>query len=310
MSEGARKKIRSPSFPFISLMEAVARARRLYEAERWHPVRPEVAVAHWGYSPTSSGGHQTLAALRAYGLIQDDEGMVRLSDRALRLLRDPGDTPERTELLRQAALAPPLHSRLWERYGADLPSDKDLRSWLVLELRFNEGSVEDFLRSYKETMVFAGLSPAHLPRTGESYVYDVALSFAGEDRHVAQALAEALRKKGISVFYDQNAKATLWGKNLYSFLSDLYQYRARFCVIFLSKHYATKQWTNHELQAAQSRALQEKREYILPVRLDNTEISGILPTIGYLSWPPEDAESTTTVLLEKILKDRSSSNRI
>jgi hypothetical protein len=151
------KKIRSPSFPFISLMEAVARARGLYDAERWHSVRPEVAVSHWGYSPTSSGGRQTLAALRAYGLLQDDEGMVRLSDRALRLLRDPGDTPERAELLRQAALAPPLHSRLWERYGADLPSNKSLWSWLVLELRFNEGSVEDFLRSYKETMAFAGL---------------------------------------------------------------------------------------------------------------------------------------------------------
>jgi hypothetical protein len=156
----ARKKIRSPSFPFIGLMEAVARARGFYDAEKAHSVRPEVALAHWGYGPNSSGGRQTLAALRAYGLLQDDQGMVRLSDRALRLLRDAGDSPERAELLRQAALAPPLHARMWERYGADLPLDKSLRPWLVLELRFNEGSVEDFLRSYKETVSFAGLAPA------------------------------------------------------------------------------------------------------------------------------------------------------
>ncbi len=151
------KRVRSPSFPFISLPEAVHRARELYDAERRNLVHPDVAVAHWGYARSSSGGKQTIAALRAYGLLEDIRGELRLTDRAQHILvREPGST-ERKDLLRHAALAPPLFSKLWERYGADLPSDKSLRSWLVLELKFNENAVEDLLRSYRETLTYAGL---------------------------------------------------------------------------------------------------------------------------------------------------------
>lgn len=151
-----RKKVRSPSFPAIDLGDAVERARALYEAERRNAARPEIVVTHWGYSPKSSGGLQTIAALRAYGLLEG-EGTARLTDRAMRLVLDDPGSPERTRMVREAALAPPVHARLWERYGADLPSDKNLRSFLILELGFNEGSVDLCLRNYRETLSFAGL---------------------------------------------------------------------------------------------------------------------------------------------------------
>ena len=76
------QKVRSPSFPFISLPGAVHRARELYTAERRNLVSVDVAVAHWGYSPKSSGGKQTIAALRAYGLLEEVRGELRLTDRA------------------------------------------------------------------------------------------------------------------------------------------------------------------------------------------------------------------------------------
>ncbi len=102
------------------------------------------------------------------------------------------------------------------------------------------------------------------------------------------------------VFYDKYEKNALWGKDLYCYLSDLYQNRAHYCVMFLSKNYANKLWTNHERKAAQARAFGENEEYILPVRLDNTEIPGILPTIGYLRWPPEDEESISSAIVSKL----------
>jgi hypothetical protein len=180
-------KIRSPSFPFISLPEAVHRARELYEAERRNLVHPDVAVACWGYSPRSSGGKQTIAALRAYGLLEDVRSDLRLTDRAQHILvREPG-TAGRSDLLRQAALSPPVFAKLWERYGADLPSDKSLRSYLVLELKFNENAVADLLRSYRETLLFAELlsggdreSPPPPPGPGRTVVasrQDLTLSF-------------------------------------------------------------------------------------------------------------------------------------
>lgn len=51
----------------------------------------------------------------------------------------------------------------------------------------------------------------------------------------------------------------------------------------VSSNYAKKVWTNHELRAAQVRALEEgEQEYILQIRLDDTEIPGLLPTIKYI----------------------------
>ena len=140
--------------------------------------------------------------------------------------------------------------------------------------------------------------------------YDVALSFAGEDRHYAERLAELLRAEEYSVFYDEYEWAKLWGKDLYVHLSSVYKDQANYCVMFLSKHYAQKMWTNHERQSAQARAFEENREYILPVRLDDTEIPGILPTVGYLDLRSMTIERVYQVLVEKLSTATSQTPRI
>jgi hypothetical protein len=136
----------------------------------------------------------------------------------------------------------------------------------------------------------------------QHYDYDVALSFAGEDRTYAEAVADILRYRGVKVFYDKFEEAPLWGKNLYDHLTDLYQHKARYCVMFLSKHYAAKAWTNLERQAAQAHSLFQQQEYILAVRLDDTEIPGILPTVSYLHWPPAIAQTLADAIMTKLAK--------
>jgi len=133
--------------------------------------------------------------------------------------------------------------------------------------------------------------------------YDVAISFAGEDRRHARSLADELVRRGVSVFYDEFERPRLWGRDLYTYLVDIYQNRACFCVAFLSKHYAKKLWASHERKAAQARAFQEQGEYLLPIRLDGTEIPGMLPTTGYLTWPPYDAVSTARLLIDKLRRE-------
>ena len=130
--------------------------------------------------------------------------------------------------------------------------------------------------------------------------YDVALSFAGEDRHYAEKLAELLDAGGYSVFYDEFERAQLWGKNLYTYFSSIYKDQARYCVIFLSKYYARKLWANHELQSAQARAFEDSQEYILPIRLDDTEISGILTTVGYLDLDSMTIDEVYQALVKKL----------
>jgi TIR domain len=118
-------------------------------------------------------------------------------------------------------------------------------------------------------------------RVGD-FVYDVALSFAGEQRGYVQKVAAALRRRGIRPFYDDYEKAILWGKDLYEHLDWIYQKAARYCVLFASEAYANKVWTTHERRSAQARALQSNQEYVLPVRFDDTEIPGMRPTIMYI----------------------------
>lgn len=112
--------------------------------------------------------------------------------------------------------------------------------------------------------------------------YDIALSYAKEDRVYVDAVAEKLSEIGVRCFYDFYEQANLWGKDLYQHLFSVYSEQARYTIIFISKHYAQKVWTNHELKSAQSRAIKQNAEYILPVRFDNTELPGLSQNTAYI----------------------------
>ncbi|GEJ58844.1 toll/interleukin-1 receptor domain-containing protein [Anaeromyxobacter diazotrophicus] len=134
----------------------------------------------------------------------------------------------------------------------------------------------------------------------DTFEFDVALSFAGEDRHYVEKVARDLRTMGFKVFYDKYEQITLWGKDLYVHLSEIYSRRARYSVLFISRHYARKVWTNHERRAAQSRAFSESSETILPARFDATEIPGLLPTVGYVSLQNLPALELARMIRDKI----------
>ncbi|PGT77455.1 hypothetical protein COD15_01635 [Priestia megaterium] len=130
--------------------------------------------------------------------------------------------------------------------------------------------------------------------------YDIAISFAGEDRETAEEIAEKLTKLGIRVFYDNFERANLWGKDLYTHLSDVYGEKAKYCLMIVSKSYAKKHWTNLERQAAQAKAFREQHEYILPLRLDDTKISGLLPTTGYIDIRDTNISEIVNLIIQKI----------
>jgi hypothetical protein len=142
------------------------------------------------------------------------------------------------------------------------------------------------------------------------FEFDVALSFAGENREYVGSIANQLRARGIRVFYDEYEQATLWGKDLYEHLDDVYQRAARYCVLFVSEHYARKVWTTHERKSAQARALREKEEYILPVRLDDTEIPGLRPTIGYIDTRFTTPDELVDLILRKVQRPLSEAGSI
>ena len=130
--------------------------------------------------------------------------------------------------------------------------------------------------------------------------YDVVLSFAGEDRKYVQTVAKHLRSKGVKVFYDTFEQARLWGKDLAEHFDSVYQRAGQYCVMFISKHYAEKMWTTHERRSALARAVRQQREYILPVRFDDTELEGIRHTTAYISASHKTPAHLSKLLLEKL----------
>ena len=133
--------------------------------------------------------------------------------------------------------------------------------------------------------------------------FDVALSFAGEDRQTAESLADGLREFGVRVFYDRYEQTALWGKDLYQHLQSVYRDKAKYCLIFVSQSYAKKVWTKHKQRQAQARAIAEEREYILPLRLDDTDLPGLNATVGYIDLRTNELAAVQDLLLRKLFGD-------
>lgn len=133
--------------------------------------------------------------------------------------------------------------------------------------------------------------------------YDVALSFAGENRVYVGKVAEYLKNNDIKVFYDEFEQIDLWGKDLGQHLHTIYSRDSKYCIPFISKEYKEKIWTRHEFKSALERALQEKKEYILPARFDNTEIEGLMSTIGYMDLTQYSPEDFGQMIIKKIKQD-------
>lgn len=132
------------------------------------------------------------------------------------------------------------------------------------------------------------------------YKYDVALSFAGEDREYVEDVALQLKGYGVKVFYDKFEEENLWGKNLYYYLREVYTENAKFTIMFISKSYKEKLWTNHERESMQERAFESASEYILPVRFDDTKIPGLQSTTGYIGLNGKDPSYLVSLVLKKI----------
>ena len=135
-----------------------------------------------------------------------------------------------------------------------------------------------------------------------TFEFDIALSFAGEDREIAESLANGLLIEGIKVFYDRFHKIDMWGKKLTHYFQDVYGPKARFVMPLISKHYPIKDWTDFEFSIARKEAQKRKTEFILPVRLDDTKIIGIHEDVAYLDYKAEGNEGIVDAVLKKLSK--------
>src|SRR6266566_1791648 len=150
-------------FPFISLEKAIGRAKELFDADqKGREMTIAGAFGTWEYSEKSSGGFQTVAALKMYGLLKDSTAgggrKVQLTDAALRYFRDEREE-EKQKLAREFALKPKLVAVLWKDWHTSPPGDTIARSHLKTDRGLNEQGSRSLLAIYKENLAFTNLKP-------------------------------------------------------------------------------------------------------------------------------------------------------
>jgi len=185
--------------------------------------------------------------------------------------------------------------------GLEFPPKRDFGDWWGLSAPEIEAQTAAILEALfptdKEEAAPVGVQKASGSNPPE---YQVALSFAGEQRAYVREVARVLQARGVSVFFDEFEKVTLWGKDGVEFFHQLFAANTSYVVMFISKEYVAKKWTRHERRSALSRAIAEEREYILPVRFDESLIPGIPDTLQYLNASEHVPASLAALIANKL----------
>lgn len=151
------KKERSPSFPYIGLTKAQERLREFYSAAKRFEVRMADAAGSWGMGVKSSATLQTVSALLAYGLIEDqgsgENRKVKISDRGFRILEDQRPGIKERELA-AAACTPKLIAEYVELWKDGRPTDAICISELKIDRSFTEDGAKAFLRVFDDVVGF------------------------------------------------------------------------------------------------------------------------------------------------------------
>ena len=106
----------------------------------------------------------------------------------------------------------------------------------------------------------------------ENYEYDVALSFAGENRELAKHIANQLQELDVPVFYDEAFEANFLGKAWTKKFKEIFANESRYVVVLLDKHHADKIWPTFEREHFAPRVADE---HVIPIYLDDTKFVGI-----------------------------------
>jgi hypothetical protein len=114
----------------------------------------------------------------------------------------------------------------------------------------------------------------------------VFLSFAGNDRVMAERLADDLELYGVDAFYD--ARDVALGGNVVLSINRAMA-ESHYYVLLWSGNCVDRPWVDEEWAAAYAREINEERSFLFIVRLDTTPLPPLLAVRRYLDgihdWP-------------------------
>lgn len=143
-------RMRSPSYPSVSLNQAIDIVSKIHRSCRSNVISRENAVHEMGYSGLTGRSMKVLSALLQFGLLEKaGSGDVKVTQRAVDILHGL-DESDRNEATLEAAFAPQLFRDIHERFPDGIPSEAVIRSFLIQQ-DFVDVAIGPAITAFMET---------------------------------------------------------------------------------------------------------------------------------------------------------------
>ena len=140
-----------------------------------------------------------------------------------------------------------------------------------------------------------------IEKNRQIFKFDVAISYAGEEKGLAGDLYRLLLQNDVAVFFAEDYKVYLWGKRLPPALKKIYGgVHTKFVIPIISKHYVKKFYTKLEFRTAKRKEKSSSTEVILPIILDNVSLKGLESDRNYIDLRKEGLHSTVDIIIKKL----------
>ena len=99
--------------------------------------------------------------------------------------------------------------------------------------------------------------------------YDLALSFAGANRRLAEAIFKEFESRDVTVFYDKNEQHRILASDVEKYLEPIYKSQATFVVCILGVDYPQRIWTKFESEQFKDRFSENS---VIPIRMTDMNV--------------------------------------
>ncbi|HKS45314.1 MAG TPA: toll/interleukin-1 receptor domain-containing protein [Amycolatopsis sp.] len=185
------------------------------------------------------------------------------------------------------------------------PTDTSICTWrtaeAVLAVQRLHRDLESANLTYQEWKSRKSVSAALRVTDG----FDVGISFSSQQRDIAARIRKKLREAGLTVFYDEDYQHELLGADLNLYLHDTYIRRCRYAVAILSADFVQSKWSGRlEWRAILARLQDARGDFLLPYFVDDVEVPGLSPSIGYIRSDTHTPEEFADVVFRKLLSQQ------
>jgi len=135
--------------------------------------------------------------------------------------------------------------------------------------------------------------------------YDIALSYASEDKEVVDSVYHYLRGSGLTAFYAPECQDILVGENQEEIFFQIFSREAHHAVLFVSCHYVAKPVPMKEAKICMAN---RQGSQLLPVYLDGTPLPGLDLSINF--FRSDDPEKIATMIIKRLAPFKKSRQEV